>query len=103
MLVHIAAGTGLGAAILAAIIAVTRVITNIIRLTAFALDDDKRWRRFRNLALFVIFLLLAIAIVAGWWLLGDGGLQVILHDFGPASIAHHAAASQPPARIGFYR
>jgi hypothetical protein len=90
---HIAVGTGVGAAIVAAIIAITRVITNIIRLTAFALQDDKRWPRFRNSALFVIFLLLAIAIVAGWWLFGDSGLQVILHDFGPASITHHAAAS----------
>ncbi len=93
MLAHIAAGTGVGAAIVAAIIAITRVITNIIRLTAFALDDDKRWPRFRNLALFVIFLLLAIAIVAGWWLFRDGGLNGILHDLGPVGIAKSKAVS----------
>jgi len=93
VLAHISAGTGVGAAIAAAIIAITRVITNIIRLTAFALDDDKRWPRFRNLALFLIFLLLAIAIVAGWWLFGDGGLYGILHDFGQVGIAKSRAAS----------
>lgn len=93
MLAHIAAGTGVGAAIVAANVAITRVITNIIRLIAFALDDDKRWPRFRNLALFVIFLLLASAIVAGWWLFGDGGLHGILHDFGPVGIAKSRAAS----------
>lgn len=91
MLAHIATGTGVGAVIVAAIIAITRVITNIIRLTAFALDDDKRWPRFRNLALFVILLLLAIAIVAGWWLFGDGGVQVLLHDFEPTGVAKSRA------------
>ena len=64
---------GAGAILLAAILAV-------IRLIAYAISDDKRWRRF----LFLVFLTLAIATVAGWWLLADGGLQVLLHDFGPA-------------------
>jgi hypothetical protein len=48
---------------------------------------------------FLLFLLMAAATVAGWWLLGDGGLQVILHDLGPASITHPAAASRHVAGI----
>jgi hypothetical protein len=92
VLAHIASGTGVGAAIVAAIIAITRVITQVIRLTTFALDDDKRWPRFRNSALFVILLLLAIAIAAGWWLCGDG-FQVILHAFGPSAVSKPRAAS----------
>ena len=57
----------------------------IIRLIAYAINDDKRWARFRNLALFVVFLLLAIAAAVGWWLLGDGGLQLLVHEFSAAS------------------
>ena len=75
MLAHIVEGTGVGAGAV--------VLVAIIKLIAFAIDDDKRWPRFRNLALFVVFLALAIAAAASWWLLGDGGLQVLLHDFGP--------------------
>lgn len=82
MLAHIAEGTGAGAGAV--------VLVRIIWLIAFALDDARRWRRF----LFLVFLLTAAATAAGWWLLGDGGLQVILHDFGPASITHPAAASR---------
>jgi hypothetical protein len=55
----------------------------ITRLIAYAINDDKRWPRFRNLGLFVVFLGLAVAL--GWWLLADGGLQVIMHDLGTAS------------------
>jgi hypothetical protein len=43
--------------------------------------------------LFAIFLLLAIATVAGWWLFGDGGLHGILHDFATVGIAKSKAAS----------
>jgi hypothetical protein len=75
VLAHIVEGAGAGAG--------TVVLVAIIRLIAYAIDDDKRWARFRNLSLFLVFLLLAIATAAGWWLLDDGGLQVILHDFGP--------------------
>ena len=64
-------------------------VVAIVELITFAISDARRWRRF----LFFLFVLLAIA--AGWWVLADGGLQVILHDFGPATITHHAAASRP--------
>ncbi len=74
MLAHIVEGAGAGAGAL--------VLVHLMRLIAFAIDDDKRWPRFRNLALFVVFLLLAIAAAAGWWLLGDGGLQILVHQFG---------------------
>lgn len=82
MLAHIVEGTGAGAGAV--------VLVRIIWLIAYALDDDKRWARFRNLALFVVFLVLAIA--AGWWLLADGGIQILLHDFDPASVAKSKAA-----------
>jgi len=75
VLAHIVEGTGAGAV----------VLVRIIWLIAYALDDDKRWARFRNLSLFVVFLVLAIA--AGWWLLADGGIQILLHDFGQAGTA----------------
>jgi len=59
-------------------------VVAVTRLIAYAIDDDKRWPRFRNLGLFVVFL--GLAVVLGWWLLADGGLWVIMHDFGTASI-----------------
>jgi len=37
---------------------------------------------------------LALAALAVWWLLGDGGLQIVLHDFGPAAI------TRPHQRFG---
>jgi uncharacterized membrane protein YqjE len=45
----------------------------VTRLIAYAINDDKRWPRFRNLALFVVFL--ALAIAAGWWLLAGGAFR----------------------------
>ena len=72
------------------------VVVVIIELITFVISDARRWRRF----LFLMFLLLAIA--AGWWLLADGGLQVILHDFGPVSITHHAAALTARDRNGLW-
>ena len=75
MFLHVTVEVGI-----ATVIAVTRLI-------AYAINDDKRWDRFRNLCLFIVFLALAIAAAASWWLLGDGGLQVLLNDFGRASIA----------------
>jgi uncharacterized membrane protein YqjE len=58
-------------------------VVAITRLIAYAINDDKRWPRFRNLALFVVFL--ALAVAAGWWLLAGGGIQVIVHDFAPGT------------------
>jgi hypothetical protein len=46
----------------------------LARLVAYAINDDKRWRRF----LFLVFLALAVAV--GWWLFADGGVQAVLHD-----------------------
>jgi len=59
----------------------------VARLIAYAINDDKRWRRF----LFLVFL--ALAVAAGWWLLADGGVQVLLHEFG-----HAGAAARPGSR-----
>jgi hypothetical protein len=57
----------------------------VTRLLAYVINDRDRWRRF----LFLIFLLLAVAAV--WWLLADGGVQVVLRDFGSASRSVGAA------------
>ncbi len=73
MLAHIVVGAGAGAGAV--------VLVHIIRLIAFAIDDARRWRRF----LFLVFLLMAAAALAGWWLFGDGGMQVLVHEFGAAS------------------
>jgi uncharacterized membrane protein YqjE len=61
-------GAGARAVIVAAIIAITRLVV-------YTVDDDKRWRRF----LFLVFL--ALAVAADWWLLADDGIQVLLHQF----------------------
>jgi hypothetical protein len=63
------------------------------RLIAYAIDDDKRWRRF------LAFLLL-LAITVGWWLLADGGVQVVLDDFGRASSRLSARLAQRQAGRG---
>jgi hypothetical protein len=63
-------------------VAVATVVA-ITRLIAYAINDDKRWPRFRNLALFVV--ILAMVVAAGWWLLAGGGLQVLLHGIGRRS------------------
>lgn len=72
MYAHLGAGAG-----------VVVVTLAIVRLIAHAMDTKERWRRF----LFFVFLLMAACAVAGWWLLGDGGLQLLLHDLGRASTA----------------
>ncbi len=41
-------------------VAVTAVMA-VARLVAYAIDDDKRWPRFRNLGLSVVILALAVA------------------------------------------
>jgi hypothetical protein len=48
----------------------------LARLIAFAIDNGDRWRRF----LFLVFL--ALVIVAVWWVLADGGVHILAHDFG---------------------
>jgi uncharacterized membrane protein YqjE len=55
-------------------VGITVVIT-LARLVAYAIDNDQRWHRF----VFLVFLVLAIA--AGWWLLANDGIHVLLHDF----------------------
>jgi hypothetical protein len=49
-------------------------VFTVARLIAYAINDRERWRRF----LFLVFL--ALAVAAGWWLLADGGVQVVLND-----------------------
>ena len=80
MLTHIVEGAGAG----------TVVLVTIIRLIAYAIDDEKRWPRFRNLALFVVFLLLAIAAAACWWLLGTAACR-------SSCINSARRASHPPS------
>lgn len=73
-------------------VAVSAVVA-IARLIAYAINDDKRWPRFRNLGLFLVFL--GLAVTLGWWLLADGGLQVIMHDFGTGGWASPRRGRSP--------
>jgi len=66
------------------------VIVHIIfKLITHAIDDSDKWRRFMFLVVplltVVLVLVLVLVGVAVWWLMGDGGLQVLIHDFGPAT------------------
>ncbi len=69
--------------------AVTAVMVAIIKLIAFAIDDERRWRRL----LVLVFILMAATAAGGWWLLGDSGLQVILHSIGTASLTQPRSGS----------
>jgi hypothetical protein len=71
--------TGTEAVIVAAVLAVTRLATH-------AIYDRERWRRFQSL----IFLALVVAVV--WWLLADGGVHILLHDFSQAGTAARPVA-----------
>jgi uncharacterized membrane protein YqjE len=57
------------------------LVIALTRLVAFAIDDGERWRRF------LILVLLVMAAAAVWWLLADGGVHVLLHDFGGLPMA----------------
>jgi hypothetical protein len=61
------------------------IVRIIFKLISHAIDDEDRWRRLMFLAVPLLTLVLALAVVVVWWLLGDGGLQVILHGIGPTS------------------
>lgn len=60
---------------LAAEVGVAIIIT-VARLVAYVIDDHNRWRRF------LVLVLLVLVVVAVRWLLADGGVHVLLHDFG---------------------
>jgi uncharacterized membrane protein YqjE len=51
-------------------------IITLARLVAYAIDNGERWRRF------MFLVLLALAVAVGLWVLADGGIHVLLHDFG---------------------
>jgi hypothetical protein len=52
------------------------VVITLARLVAYAIDNTQRWRRF------LLLIFLALVVAAGWWLLANGGIHVLLHDFG---------------------
>jgi hypothetical protein len=52
------------------------VVLVVARLLAYAINDRDRWRRF------LVFVFLVLAVTAIWWLLADGGVHVLLRDFG---------------------
>ena len=64
------------------------IIRLVFKLINHAIDDKDRWRRLMFVVVPLLVVLLALAGVAAWWLLGDGGVHVLMHDFGPASITH---------------
>ena len=71
---------------------VVLILRPILKFVTHAIDDNNRWRRLMVLVVPLLIVAMALAGVAFWWLLEDGGLQVLLHDFGPASITQHPGA-----------
>ncbi len=67
------------------------IVRIVFKLITHAIDDEERWRRLMSLVAPLLALALTLAVVAAWWLLGDGGVHVILGDFGPASITRPAS------------
>ena len=47
-----------------------------------AIDDKDRWRRLMFLVAPLLIVVLALTAVVVWWLLADGGVRALLHDFG---------------------
>jgi hypothetical protein len=52
------------------------IVIAFARLVAYAVSDHDRFRRF------LVLIFLALAVAAGWWLLADDGVHMLLHDFG---------------------
>ena len=64
------------------------VIVHIIfKLITHAIDDKDRWRRLMFIVVPLLIVVLALVGVVMWWLLADGGVQVLLHEFGQAGVA----------------
>jgi hypothetical protein len=62
-------------------VAVT-IVGIVFKLLTYAIDNEDRWRRLMSLVAPLMALVLTLAVVAAWWLLADGGIHVLLHDFG---------------------
>ena len=60
------------------------IIRAILKMVTHALDRKDRWRRLMFLVVPLMVLMVALVGVAAWWLLADGGLQVVQHGFGQA-------------------
>jgi len=52
-------------------------VVTVARFVAYTISD-------RDRCVFLLFLVLGVAV--GWWLLADGGIHVLQHDFGSAGI-----------------
>jgi hypothetical protein len=63
----------------AAVVVIVRIV---FRLITHAINDEERWRRLMSV------LAPLLAVVAAWWLIGDGGLQLVLHQFTPTAASH---------------
>ena len=65
------------------------IVTLIYKLIRHAVDDPGRWRRLMFLVVPLLAVAVALTSVAVWWLLGDGGLQIVMHGFGQAATPRH--------------
>lgn len=61
---------------------VVLIVRVAFKLLTHAIDDKDRWSRLLVLAVPLLVALLALVGVAVWWLLCDGGVQVLVRDFG---------------------
>jgi hypothetical protein len=69
------------------------VILAIVGLVKYAIDNKDRWRRL------MFLVILALFAAVGWWLLGRGGLLVLLHGFGPAPTTLPGSPAPQPAAV----
>lgn len=67
------------------------IVGIVFKLITHAIDDRDKWRRL----MFLVVPLLAVALaliltgILVWWLLGDGGLPIVLHRLGLAATPSH--------------
>lgn len=59
------------------------IVRIVFRLITHAIDDEERWRRLMSVLAPPLALILTLVVMVAWWLVGDGGLQLILNGLGP--------------------
>jgi len=63
-------------------VAVT-IVTTVFKLITHSIDDPGRWRRLMivvvPLLVLIFVVVLALVAVGVWWMVGDGGVDVLLH------------------------
>jgi hypothetical protein len=65
------------------------IVGIVFKLITHAIDDRDKWRRLMFLVVPLLAVALTLALILTgilvWWLLGDGGLPIVLHRLGLAA------------------